>query len=276
MNHLWSREGVRALALLCVFCAAVCGENTAHAGANGQSEVLRVTLANGLRVILVQNSLAPVVATSINYLVGSVEAPAGFPGMAHAQEHMMFRGSPGLSAEQLADIGTVLGGEFNANTRESLTQFQFTVPSQDLDVALHIEALRMRDVLDGQKDWDQERGAIEQEVAQDRSNPQYVLYAELREAMLWIALCARCLGTRKSFDRTSAAMLKAFHDAWYGPNNAVLVVVGDMDPQATLEKIQALFGGIAARRLRRALEYTCTRRRRCHREFSPISRCALR
>src|SRR5205085_2619469 len=86
--------------------------------------------------------------TSVNYLVGSDEAPRGFPGTAHAEEHMMFRGSPGLTADQLADIGSIVGGNFNANTREGLTQYLFTVPSEDLDVALHIEALRLRAVLD--------------------------------------------------------------------------------------------------------------------------------
>ncbi len=163
--------------------------------------VLRATLPNGLRVIIVRNTLAPVVATSINYLVGSDEAPAGFPGMAHAQEHMMFRGSPGLTADQLADIGSVMGGSFNANTRESLTQYLFTVPAEDLDVALHIEATRMRGVLDSAKDWEQERGAIEQEVAQDLSSPGYKLYEKLRAAMFAGTPYAHdALGTRPSFD----------------------------------------------------------------------------
>jgi zinc protease len=76
-----------------------------------------------------------------------------------------------LSADQLADIGSLMGGNFNANTRESLTQYLFTVPAEDLDVALQIEAARMRGVLDSKQGWDQERGAIEQEVAQDVSNP---------------------------------------------------------------------------------------------------------
>src|ERR1700741_4467100 len=107
--------------------------------------VLRATLSNGLRVIIVRNTLAPVVATSVNYMTGSNETPPGFPGTAHAQEHMMFRGSPGLTADQLADIGSVMGGNFNANTRESLTQYLFTVPAEDLDVALHVEAVRMQD-----------------------------------------------------------------------------------------------------------------------------------
>src|ERR1700681_4281389 len=118
-------------ALLATVCNAAPAASPAVAA---DRNVLRATLANGLRVIIVRNTLAPVVATSINYLVGSDEAPPGFPGTAHAQEHMMFRGSPGLSADQLADIGSVGGGNFNPNTRESLTQYLFTVPAEDLDV----------------------------------------------------------------------------------------------------------------------------------------------
>src|SRR5690349_25174989 len=121
--------------------------NQAANGEKPAEEVTRATLENGLRVVIVADKLAPVATTVVNYLVGSNETPPGFPGTAHAQEHMMFRGSPGLTTDQLAAIGTVMGGNFNANTRESITQYLFTVPSEDLDVALHIEAARMRDVL---------------------------------------------------------------------------------------------------------------------------------
>jgi zinc protease len=212
--------------------------------------VLRATLSNGLRVIIVRNTLAPVVATSVNYLVGSDETPAGFPGMAHAQEHMMFRGSPGLSADQRADIGSLMGGRFNANTRESLTQYLFTVPAANLDVALHVEALRMQGISDTEQEWDKERGAIEQEVAQDHSNPFYALYEKLREVFFAGTVYAHdALGTRPSFDKTTAAMLKRFHDTWYAPNNAILVVVGDLDPPSTLKKVKELFGQIPSKRL---------------------------
>jgi zinc protease len=212
--------------------------------------VLRATLRNGLRVIIVRNTLAPVAATAVNYLVGSDEAPVGFPGTAHAQEHMMFRGSPGLTADQLADIGSEMGGNFNANTRESLSQYLYTVPAGYLDVALHIEAARMQDVLDRQADWDVERGAIEQEVAQDFSNPIYVLYVKLRAALFAGTPYEHdALGTRTSFDKTTGAMLKNFHDAWYAPNNAILIVVGDVDPAATLSEIKSLFGTIKPKKL---------------------------
>ena len=226
---------------------AVRSVETAH---TDSESIVRATLANGLRVIVVRNTLAPVVATSVNYLTGSDETPPGFPGTAHAQEHMMFRGSPGLSADQLADIGSVMGGNFNANTRESLTQYLFTVPADDLDVALHIEAVRMQGVNDSAADWKQERGAIEQEVAQDLSNPSYILYSKIRSAMFADTPYAYdALGTRPSFEKTTAAALKKFHDAWYAPNNAILVVVGDVDPRATLTEIKELFGGLKPKKL---------------------------
>jgi zinc protease len=212
--------------------------------------LLRASLENGLQVIIVRNPLAPVAATSVNYLVGYDETPAGFPGTAHAQEHMMFRGSPGLTADQLAAIGSVIGGNFNANTREGLTQYLYTVPAEDLDVALHIEALRMKAVLDSQAEWDKERGAIEQEVAQDLSEPAYVLYEKMRAAMFAGTPYAHdALGTRPSFEKTTAQALKKFHDDWYAPNNAILVIAGDVDPKATLTEVKQLFGEIKSKQL---------------------------
>ena len=207
--------------------------------------MLRATLGNGLRVVIVRNTLAPVVSTEVNYLVGSNEAPAGFPGMAHAQEHMMFRGSPGLSQAQLAEISAGIGGDFDADTQQTVTQYFFTVPAQDLDVALHLEAIRMRGVLDEQAAWERERPAIEQEVAQDLSNPQYLMYTDLLAAAFKGTPYAHdALGTRDSFGRTTGAMLEKFHRGWYAPNNAVLVVVGDLDPGATLARIKRLFGAV--------------------------------
>lgn len=136
--------------------------------------VTRCTLENGLRVVIVQNRLAPVVSTVMNYLVGSNQSPLGFPGMAHAEEHMMFRGSPGLTADQLANILAAMGGMFNADTQQTVTQYFLVFPSADIDIALRIEATRMNGILDDSGSWAQERGALEQEVSQDLSEPDYI------------------------------------------------------------------------------------------------------
>jgi zinc protease len=240
MRFIHERILVAVVGML-VLCVGVAGSVRA-------ADVVRATLDNGLRVVIVPNKLAPVVTTMVNYLVGSNEAPDGFPGMAHAQEHMMFRGNPGLSAAQLANLIAAMGGRFNADTQQTVTQYFFTVPAEDLEVALRIEAIRMRDVLDSEELWLEERGAIEQEVAQDFSNPMYVFYMKLLEKMFEATPYAHdALGTRPSFEETTGPMLKAFFDKWYMPNNAIMVIVGDVNPKETVSVVTRLFGGIPSR-----------------------------
>jgi zinc protease len=221
-----------------------------RAHAADPENVLRATLDNDLRVIIVRDTLSPAVTTVMNYHVGSDEAPEGFPGMAHAQEHMMFRGGPGLTGDQLAKITAAMGGRFDADTQQTVTQYFFTVPSEDLDIALHIESIRMRGILDDEQLWDKERGAIEQEVAQDLSSPEYVFYTKLLAAIFKGTPYAHdALGTRPSFDKTTAAMLKQFHETWYAPNNAVLIIVGDVGPEKALAHVKNLFGDIPSKQL---------------------------
>ncbi|MGB7631515.1 MAG: pitrilysin family protein [Candidatus Deferrimicrobium sp.] len=225
------------------------------ARAGGEKGIVRATLENGLRVVVVRNALAPVVTTEVNYLAGSNEAPEGFPGMAHAEEHMMFRGSPGLSASQFSTISAALGGDSNADTQQVVTQYFLTVPADALDAALRIESIRMRAALNTEELWRLERGAIEQEVAQDLSNPQYIFYTRLLEALFADTPYAHdALGTRPSFDKTTGAMLDKFHRDWYGPNNAVLVIVGDVDPARALALAKRHFGPIPPRVLPPRLE----------------------
>lgn len=207
--------------------------------------VLRDTLRNGLRVVIVHDALAPMVTTEITYLAGGYETPTGFPGTAHALEHMMFRDSKGLTGAQLNEITGKMGGDNNAFTTNDATQYYFVAPSAYLDVLLHIEASRMRGALLTNKDWDLEKGAIEQEVSRDISNPDFLAF-EQAEADLYAGTGYQDdpLGTRPSFDSTTSATLRTFYDDWYQPNNAIFVIVGDVDPQATLAKVKQLFGDI--------------------------------
>ncbi len=247
MRHVYPIKTLRLIGFL--FLAVLLSARAAGpASAPAQSDVTRATLKNGLRVVIVRNTLAPVVTTEINYLVGSNETPNGFPGTAHALEHMMFRGSPGLSSAQLSNIIAAMGGHFNADTQQVVTQYFFTVPASDLELALQIEAIRMRAALNTETLWKQERGAIEQEVAQDLSNPQYLFYSRLLSVIFSDTPYAHdALGTRPSFQKTTGKMLRDFHRKWYAPNNAILIVVGDVDPTAALASIRRMFEPISRR-----------------------------
>jgi zinc protease len=215
-----------------------------HANAD-TSDVTRATLDNGLRVVIVRDRLAPVVTTEMSYLVGSIDEPDGAPGLAHAQEHMFFRSSTGLTGDQLAVIGSGMGGNINGFTQQTVTQFIFTVPVDDLDVALRVEATRMRGALDSDDEWAAERGAIEQEVAQRRSSALYRAHVEaLAKVFEGTPYAHDALGTALSFETINGAALRSFYALWYAPNNAILVIAGDVEPSQTLALVQQTFGGV--------------------------------
>ncbi len=215
-----------------------------------RDSVVRATLENGLRVVIVRDPLAPVVTVEENYIVGGDETPAGFPGMAHAQEHMAFRGCAGVSADQISAIYAQLGGSVNADTQQNITQYFVTVPAQDLEVALRLDSACMQDVQDSQEQWAEERGAIEQEVSRDLSNPTYKFIARLNEDLFSGTPYAHdALGTRASFEATTGEMLKKFYQDWYAPNNAILVIAGDVDPAAALARVKQLYGPIKRREI---------------------------
>ncbi|GLQ51193.1 proteinase [Dyella flava] len=215
----------------------------------GDGKVLHATLDNGLRVVIVRETLSPMVTTQITYLAGGYHTPDGFPGTAHALEHMMFRDSQGMSGAQLDEMTGKMGAENNAFTTNDATQFYFVAPSNYLDILLHIESTRMEGALLTQKNWDSERGAIEQEVSRDISDPGYLAFQKA-ERILYAGTgyAEDALGTRPSFDKTTAQDLQAFYKNWYAPNNALLVIVGDVDPHSTLAKVRDLFGKIPERK----------------------------
>jgi zinc protease len=181
----------------------------------------------------------------MNVLAGGNESPPEFPGMAHAQEHMAFRGCTEMTSDQTAAIYAQLGGQDNADTEQNVTRYYATVPSVDLDVALQAQAACMRGIDDSQEEWSQERGAIEQEVAEDLSDPWYRLIQKMKQDMFaGTPYIQDPLGTKSSFEGTTGQMLQEFHKNWYAPNDMILVIVGDVNPVITLARIKELFSGV--------------------------------
>jgi zinc protease len=216
----------------------------------GEDDVTRATLDNGMRVVILRNPLAPVVTVEQNYLVGGNETPQGFPGMAHAQEHMAFRGCSDLTGDQISAIFAQLGGFGNADTQQNITQYYTTLPAADLDIALHVDAACMQDIQDSEAEWAQEKGAIEQEVARDLSNPTYKFITRVNEDMFsGTPYSHDPLGTKESFEATTGAALREFYKTWYAPNNAILVIAGDVEPNAVLAKVKEFYGKIGRKQL---------------------------
>lgn len=232
------------LGLATVLAISLCTSGSRLVGA-ADNDVTRATLPNGLRVVIVRDPLAPVVTVEDNILAGGNETPDGFPGMAHAQEHMLFRGCTELSGPQISAIYARLGGLDNADTQQTITQYFATVPSEDLDVVLHVDAACLAGAQDSQSEWAQERGAIEQEVARDLSNATYKFITRLNADMFaGTPYSHDALGTKASFDATTGQMLHEFYRTWYAPNNAILVITGDVDPQSVLAKVKTIYGAI--------------------------------
>jgi zinc protease len=206
------------------------------------------TLANGLRVVVVEDHAAPVVQTAVWYRFGSLDEQPGKTGLAHALEHMMFRGTRAISGGGLDEIGARLGAVINADTREDTTHFYFIMPADRLDLALRIEADRMRGLLLRERDWELEKGAVLSEYDNDESQPLFALGRAVRAAAYPGSPYARLpLGVRADVVRSTAADLRAYYDRYYAPNDATLVVTGDVRAETVFAEAQADFGALARR-----------------------------
>jgi len=243
-------RSVRAAAATLAVALTAASLTPAAAASSGaratETDVTRAQLDNGLRVVVVHDPLAPVTTEIVNYLVGGADAPAAYPGMAHALEHMTAgRSNSTLTADQMATITTLLGGDFNADTQTSVTQYYVTTPANDLDIALRVEAARMTDVTAPQAEWQDERGAINQEVSSDLGSAFYRYY-DKAQAILFAGTPYdhTPLGTRPSFDKLTGPEIHDFWKTWYAPNNAILVISGDVDGPATVAKVREIFGKI--------------------------------
>lgn len=241
--------GVMAGVFLFPQCA---GAQNVPAASTG---IVQATLANGMRVVLLTNKLAPVTTTVVTYGVGSDDDT--MPGIAHATEHMMFRGTADVSATQFAEMAARAGAQYNAQTTNISTRYYFELPSAYTGLALRLEADRMTGALDRESDWKTERNAIEQEVRAHQSVPGAKLQAKLRHAFFGDTPYAQDgVGTITSFDKMRASDIAGFYHAWYHPNNATLVIAGDIDAAKTLAEIHRDFDPISAARLPLHKAYT--------------------
>ena len=241
---------MRALSLVCsvVFAAFVLPAAVA-AQAAPRVEVTRATLPNGLRIVVLRDRLAPVVTTWLNVDAGSNDE--AFDGLAHAQEHMFYRGSRTLGGPEADQIAGFTGDEDNADTQSEITQYFHLVPAADLDLALHLDASRFAGILDAPRDWLEERGAIEQEVTRNNSDASYRLGVKiLHHVMAGTHYANDGLGTLESFGKQiGSPQLRAFYDTWYHPNNALYVIAGDIDPQVAIASVRRSFGAMPAAKL---------------------------
>ena len=208
------------------------------------------TLPNGLRVVVLEDHAAPVVQVATWYRFGAAYETPGKTGLAHGLEHMMFRGTPSISSSGLDDLGARLGAQFNANTTNEYTHFYFVVPADRADLMIHVEADRMAHLKLEQKDWDVEKQAVLQEWDQDYSNPIFQFLFGINEKVYpGSPLGKTALGVRSDIVKSTAADLRRYYSEYYRPNNATLVVTGDVRAADIFASAKRWFGSLPAGKL---------------------------
>lgn len=238
-----------ALAFALSLPASVLGAN-APSGTPGDAGIYTTKLANGLQVIVVEDHAAPVVQVATWYRFGSLYETPGKTGLAHALEHMLFRGTTNVSAGGLDDVTARIGAEMNGQTDYDYTQFYFTMPADKLDVGLYLAADRMHDALLRESDWKIERGAVLSEIDGDESSPFFNLLARVRAAAYPNSPNGRTpTGVRADVANATAADIAKYYREWYAPNNAALVVSGDVHHAAVFAQAKRYFGNIAPKKL---------------------------
>ena len=208
-------------------------------------------LANGLTVILHEDHSDPLVHVDVTYHVGSNREEVGRSGFAHFFEHMMFQGSENVADEEHFKMVSNAGGTLNGTTNTDRTNYFETLPVNQLEIALWLEADRMGFLLDAvtQEKFEIQRETVKNERGQNYDNRPYGrVWETVNKAMYpeghpysWPTI-----GWLEDLDRADVNDLKRFFLRWYGPNNAALTIGGDIDPMATLELVNRYFGSISA------------------------------
>ena len=208
------------------------------------------TLPNGLRVIVHEDHKAPIVAVNLWYNVGSKDELPGKTGFAHLYEHLMFQGSENHKGEYFDPFEKAGATDQNGTTNSDRTNFFENVPTTALDMALWMESDRMGHLLGGidQGALDEQRGVVENEKRQGENQPYGMVDDALHAAMYPLAhpYHHTTIGSKADLDAASLDDVKAWFRNWYGPNNCVLVLAGDIDLATAKEKVTRYFGDIPA------------------------------
>jgi zinc protease len=207
-------------------------------------------LANGLKLLLVENRVAPVATFLVLYRVGSRNEAVGHTGATHLLEHMLFKGTPTFNKAKGTQVAATLqrvGADFNATTWYDRTNYFETVPSDALELAVHLEADRMRNSFIADEDRRSEMTVVRNELERGQNEPMLVL----DEAVYAAAFREHpyhhpTIGWRADVENVPTARLKEFYDTFYHPNNATAVVVGDFEEAHALALVNKYFGAFPA------------------------------
>ena len=210
-------------------------------------EVAEATLGNGLRVLVLEDHRSPVVSVQMWYRVGSRNERPGATGLAHFLEHMMFKGTRAHGKGEFSRLVEQSGGQDNAFTSQDVTSYFTSIAADKVDLALALEADRMRNLLLDPKEIDAERQVVmEERRTRTEDDPEGLV----SEEMMSLAFKAHpyrwpIIGWMDDIRRIAPRELRAFYDTYYRPNNAILVVVGDVKAADVHARVRRLFGRIA-------------------------------
>jgi zinc protease len=203
-------------------------------------------LVNGLQVILLENHEVPIINLQVWYHVGSKDEPPGHTGFAHLFEHLMFKGSAHVAAEEHSRIIESVGGFDNAETGDDVTQFFETFPSNYLERVLWLEADRMGSLNVSEENFKSEREVVKEERRVRVDNQPYgYLQEDLRAAAFTVhGYHHTPIGSMEDLDKATIQDVRDFFNTYYKPNNATLVIVGDFDSAQALAWSKKYFDGI--------------------------------
>jgi zinc protease len=232
--------------LVLLICALAALPGQAQTARNVRVNYKETTLKNGLRVITVEDRSAPVIAVSVTYNVGSRDERQGRTGFAHLFEHMMFKGSENIGSGEHFLLVFNNGGTMNGTTNEDRTNYFEALPSNQLDLALFLEADRMKSLAITKENLDNQRNAVQEERRLGVDNQAYGKSQEKHQEMMYdnFAYKHSVIGSMDDLNAASVEDVASFFKTYYAPNNAVLVLVGDFNPNEALAKIRANFESI--------------------------------